>query len=137
MKKAVIILSVFSFITISCGQSSRKATKDNAGVLTNTETKDAFQSSIIQFVPESYSVLDTTSDDLNLDQYMDMIVVLKKNGEDTTSNVIDHPEKRPLLILSGQSDNTYTLARRNDNVVYCVDCGGMMGDPFTGIVLST
>jgi len=86
------------------------------------------------FVPEKYTALDTTSGDLNLDQYPDMIMV-QKNGEDTTSDVIEHPEKRPLLILIGQVDSTYKLAAKSDNAVYCIDCGGMMGDPFTNVVI--
>jgi hypothetical protein len=88
-----------------------------------------------QFIPQDYSMLDTASGDLNLDSYPDIILILKKNGEDTTSDVIEHPEKRPLLILTGQADGLYKLAARNDNAVYCVDCGGIMGDPYTGITI--
>lgn len=87
------------------------------------------------FVPVNYTALDTTSGDLNLDQYPDMIMVLKKNGEDTTSDVNEHPEKRPLLILIGQADRTYKFAAKSDNAVYCIDCGGIMGDPFMNIVI--
>jgi hypothetical protein len=86
------------------------------------------------FVPDGYTVLDTTSGDLNLHQFADMIMVLKKNGEDTTSDVNEHPEKRPLLILIGQADSTYKLAAKSDNAVYCIDCGGVMGDPFMNTV---
>jgi len=90
---------------------------------------------IKDFVPENYMVLDTVSGDLNLDDYNDMIMVLKKNDEEKTSDVIDNPEKRPLLILIGELNNKYKLAERNDNSVYCVDCGGMMGDPYMRTVI--
>jgi hypothetical protein len=30
---------------------------------------------------------------------------------------------------------TCTLAARTDNAVYCVDCGGTMGDPFMNLVI--
>lgn len=86
-----------------------------------------------QFIPKGYEALDLTKGDLNRDAYPDAILVLYKKGEEETSDVIDHPEKRPLLILTGQADKTYKLAARSDNAVYCVDCGGQMGDPFTGI----
>jgi hypothetical protein len=86
-------------------------------------------------VPKDYTILDTILGDLNLDSYADIIMLLKKDGEETTSDVIDNPEKRPLLILLGQADNTYKLAARNDNVVLCVDCGGMMGDPYQQVVI--
>lgn len=86
-----------------------------------------------QFVTTGYDVLDITYGDLNRDAYPDAIMVLYKIGEEKTSDVIDHPEKRPLLLLLGQADKTYKVAARSNNAVYCVDCGGQMGDPFTGI----
>lgn len=88
-----------------------------------------------EFIPENYSILDTASGYLNLDDKLDYILVLKKNGEDTLSDVIDHPEKRPLLILTSDANNKLQLAKRNDNVVYCVDCGGMMGDPYVCVTI--
>lgn len=87
------------------------------------------------FIPENYALLDSISGNLNWDDYNDMILVLKKNNEEQTSDVVDHPEKRPLLILIGEANNNYKLIERNDNSVYCVDCGGMMGDPYMRIVI--
>ncbi|OKS87455.1 hypothetical protein RG47T_2916 [Mucilaginibacter polytrichastri] len=88
-----------------------------------------------QFILKGYNVLDLTKGDLNKDAYPDAVMVLYKKGEEKTSDVIDHPEKRPLLVLIGQANNTYKLAAYSDNAVYCVDCGGQMGDPFTGITI--
>jgi hypothetical protein len=88
-----------------------------------------------RFIPKGYSALDLTKGNLNGDRYPDAIMVLYKIGEKELSDVIDHPEKRPLLILIGQPDQTYQLAARSDNAVYCIDCGGQMGDPFTAIVI--
>lgn len=93
------------------------------------------QNEIVSFVPEGYSLLDSASGDLNLDPYPDMLLILKKNGEDSTSDVVDHPEKRPLLILIGQADKQFKLAASNDNAVYCENCGGMMGDPYMVVVI--
>ena len=141
MRKTVIILSVLALVISGCGRNNRLKVLETKGEnsvvseTTNTEQNTNLSSSIIQFIPENYAVLDTTSGDLNLDQYMDMIVVLKKKGEDTISNAVEHPEKRPLLILLGQADNIYKLVAHNDNAVYCVDCGGMMRDPFMQIVI--
>jgi len=87
------------------------------------------------FIPKGYHALSLTKGDLNRDAYSDAILVLYKKGEEKTSDVINHPEKRPLLILTGQADKTYKLAARNDDAVYCVDCGRQMGDPFTGITI--
>jgi len=161
MFKQSILLGLF-FFAVSCGQNKRstelKSVSDSAVTPTETNIQDTvikqsdttnfkikheaynqdintLPPSLSQFVLEGYTAIDTTSGDLNLDQYSDIIMVLKKNGEDTSSNVIEHPEKRPMLILIGQADNTYKLVARNDNAVYCIDCGGMMGDPFMEVVI--
>ena len=86
-----------------------------------------------KYIPAGFEALNVTKGDLNRDAYPDFILVLKKKGEEKTSDVIDHPEKRPLLIFLGQADQSFKLAAKSNNSVYCVDCGGMMGDPFTGI----
>jgi hypothetical protein len=88
------------------------------------------------FVPKGYDVLDLTKGDLNRDAYPDAIMVLYKKGEEKIVNANDEPEKRPLLILVGQANKSYVLAAKNNNVVYCVSCGGQMGDPFTGITIN-
>lgn len=137
-----LILTLFS-----CNQNSRqeKTTAINIGAMTTTENtlkRESFKQKVdnlpdelSEFVPTDYSVLDTVSGDLNLDEIKDYILVLKKNGEDTLSNVIANPERRPLLILLRNKDNKLQLARKNYNTVYCIDCGGVMGDPFMGITI--
>ena len=104
------------------------------GVYAQSANKDSFKA-LSAYIPKGFTALDTSSGDLNHDQYPDMILVLKENGEDSTSDVIDHPTRRPLLVLIGHSGPGYKLAARNDNAVYCVDCGGVMGDPFTGVTV--
>lgn len=96
---------------------------------------DNFPNELLKFIPTNYSILDTLSGDLNLDKKMDYILVLKKEGEDTLSDVVNIPEKRPLLILLREESGKLKLVGRNDNTVYCFDCGGMMGDPYMGITI--
>jgi hypothetical protein len=86
-------------------------------------------------LPAGYAVLDAAQGDLNRDALPDWLVVLNKPDEAKTSDVVDHPTKRPLLVFVGGAGGTYTLAARSDNAVYCVDCGGMMGDPFQGLAI--
>lgn len=88
-----------------------------------------------KFIPEGYVLLDTATGDLNRDPYRDLVLIVRKSNEKETSDVVDHPEKRPLLLFLGQQDGTYKLAARNDKVVLCIDCGGIMGDPYTGITI--
>jgi hypothetical protein len=88
------------------------------------------------FIPTGYSVINISSGDANLDGLIDKILVLRKNTEQSTSNYVEgKPDKRPLLLLLGESKDTYKLIYRNDNVVYCIDCGGAFGDPFTGTTI--
>lgn len=113
--------------------------KDNAKPVasevepTTPDQKNPTEANISAFIPEGYLVLDSTSGYLNGDDYKDIVLVLNEPDEEETSDVIDHPTKRPLLILTGQQGGTYQLAARGDNAVYCIDCGGMMGDPFQGL----
>jgi len=111
-------------------------TKDykEAAEIKNIES-DTSEHSFTNFIPDGYTILASAIGDLNLDPYPDMLLVLKKKGEDSIANDVDHTVKRPLLILIGQANESFTLAARNDNVVYCVNCGGMMGDPYIGIVI--
>ena len=95
----------------------------------------ALPAAIRRALPAGYAVLDAAQGDLNRDALPDWLVVLHRPDEHKTSNVVDHPTKRPLLVFVGGAGGTYTLAARSDNAVYCVDCGGMMGDPFTGLAI--
>ena len=86
-------------------------------------------------LPAGYAVLAAEPGDLNRDALPDWLVVLNKPDEQQTSDVVARPTKRPLLLFVGGAGGTYTLAARSDNAVYCVDCGGMMGDPFMGLTI--
>ncbi|TRX36952.1 hypothetical protein FNW52_06855 [Flavobacterium sp. ZT3R18] len=88
-----------------------------------------------KFIHEGFTAISSTSGDLNKDHYLDYILVLKKNDEATVIHDDDSPSKRPLLILLGLADKTFTLAAKSENAVYCIDCGGMMGDPFVEVVI--
>tara|TARA_B110000046_G_scaffold118107_1_gene124925 strand:+ start:665 stop:1585 length:921 start_codon:yes stop_codon:yes gene_type:complete len=90
----------------------------------------------IKIVPKNYSILDTVSGDLNRDEFLDYILVLKKNNEENTSNFMDDKQElRPLILLVGNSKNELTKVGQNDTTVLCYDCGGAMGDPYTGITI--
>lgn len=59
--------------------------------------------------------------DLNGDGTQDYVLVLEHN---------DDEGNRSLLIVTRGKDGKLTLAKRNDKIVACRACGGMMGDPF-------
>ncbi len=131
----ILSLGITTLLLISGQILSQTTTNVGLKNIDLTKTTERLKTYILTFVPKDYSILDTATGNLNLDEYPDMILVLKKNGEERTSNVVDHPEKRPLIILVGQPDGTFKLVARNDNTVYCIDCGGMMGDPYQGITI--
>lgn len=91
--------------------------------------------SLSAFIPTGYSMLDSASGDLNRDQRPDLILVLKRDDEATTSDDIAHPAKRLLLILIRDSNNQLQQVKRSDNTVYCFHCGGAMGDPYMGVTI--
>lgn len=99
------------------------------------EPAPALPVAIRRVLPGGYAVLGMAKGDLNHDALPDWLVVLHRPDEQKTSDVIDHPTKRPLLVFVGGAGGTYALAARSDNAVYCVDCGGIMGDPFMGLAI--
>lgn len=138
----LLLLMIF-LVLFTCDRKPKENTKEK--IIVDSETyqilkpkekrKKKLPKDISKFIPDSYAILDAVYGDLNLDKKEDLILVLKKNGEDTLSDVVDNPEKRPLLILLSDMDNKLHLVKRNDNTVYCIDCGGMMGDPYMGITI--
>lgn len=75
-------------------------------------------------------MLDSFSGDLTKDAYKDLVLILQhKNDSDTTIM------NRPLLLLKGDGKGLYTLIAKNDSLVLCRICGGMMGDPYQAIAI--
>lgn len=119
-KKADFISERISFLIVHYSQS---------------ESTVNYKNQILKFVPKNFEILDTIKGNLNNDSFDDYVLVLKKKNEETTSNYGDNkPEKRPLLILIGNSDNNLELKARNNNAVLCIDCSGAIhGDSYVGV----
>lgn len=90
----------------------------------------AQESKLKSFIPEGYKILDSTKCDLNQDGFTDYIVILKNDKETVESEM-----KRPLLIIEGNKTGTLKMVAKNDDVVLCFDCGGIFGDPYSGITV--
>jgi hypothetical protein len=82
------------------------------------------------FIPKGFTLLDSASGDINEDGFTDLILILKNHTEVEMSDTT-----RPLLILQGSKNKTYTLIARNDHVVLCQACGGVFGDPYASLVV--
>jgi hypothetical protein len=84
-----------------------------------------------QFVLKGYEMLDYITGDLNGDKRPDAVLILKVQGEDTLMDT-DFSVKRPLILLLRGSNGKLSLAKRNDNMMLCRQCGGAFGDPYAG-----
>ena len=85
------------------------------------------------FVEQRTKPIALESADLNGDGLQDYILVLERENP-SIKDENDFPKnQRPLLILVRGADNKLTAAKRNELIVMCSQCGGMMGDPFAGV----
>jgi hypothetical protein len=84
------------------------------------------------FVAADTKPIEYKSADLNGDGKMDHILVLA-NTRVAADEEHNDESKRPLLIIITGADGKLTEAARNELVVGCAGCGGMMGDPFEGV----
>ena len=102
-----------------------------------TETKETVDTlkELQSLILPGYEILGHRYGDLNKDELTtDLILILKKSDEAETSD-IDSPTLRPLLVFCRQKDGSLQQKARNDNTVLCVNCGGIFGDPYSGIAI--
>jgi hypothetical protein len=90
------------------------------------------QQAIQAFIPAGYSILDSSTVDLNLDQLKDCLLILK----DSSFEAAHEEHIRPMLLLMGDAQGKFSPWMQNDSVVLCSACGGMMGDPYLGMDVS-
>jgi hypothetical protein len=69
---------------------------------------------------------------LNGDSREDFILVLEKGNPVKDENGFPI-NQRPFLILLRGADGKLTLAKRNERIIMCSECGGIFGDPFEGV----
>ena len=78
----------------------------------------------------SWSIIDTMTGDLNRDEYLDLLIVLR-----LVEKFVPDDEPRSLMIYTGNGDGSFTLAAESDAVVMCESCGGVYGDPYDGLAI--
>jgi len=72
--------------------------------------------------------------DLDRDGRKDWLLVLEyAKPRIDPADRFEEEGPRALLLLRRGADGRLVMAARNDYVVYCRGCGGMMGDPFQGL----
>lgn len=139
MKKLILFLILIFNLNLAFSQQKTSSKTTNKPVKkhdTFNEVIKITNQKLKSFIPKGYQAIIEERGDLNLDKIEDCILVLRKATEETTSNMEEgKPDKRPLLLLLGQKDGNYKLAYKNENAAYCIDCGGLFGDPFNAIVI--
>lgn len=97
------------------------------------EMKCADDSLWTTFIPAGYEILDTLSCNLNLDAYDDKLLLLKAVAEnDLIQKKVEAPP-RLLLLLTGSASGRFSLAVKSSKALMCVSCGGVVGDPYSGV----
>jgi hypothetical protein len=86
--------------------------------------------SLKEIIPTDFTILDSTTGDIDKDGFIDLVLILKNNYEKLNTDTT-----RPLLLLQGNKAGQYKLIARNDSVVLCMGCGGVHGDPYQGITI--
>src|ERR1043166_175155 len=88
---------------------------------------------VLTFVESGTRAIALEKSDRNGDGKGDFILGLEK--EKPAKDADDFPVgQRPLLILLRGADGKLKLAKRNERIVMCSQCGGVFGDPFEGVI---
>ena len=88
------------------------------------------------FVEQGTKPIALESADLNGDGLKDYILVLERENPPSKDEYGFPKNQRPLLILVRDANNKLSAAKRNELIVMCSECGGMMGDPFVGVTVA-
>lgn len=88
---------------------------------------------VAPFVEKGKTVIAFETADLNGDGFADYLIVVERAKADPGKAGDD--DKRTLLILTANNNGDLKLAASNDKVVYCRSCGGVFGDPFSGVTV--
>lgn len=96
------------------------------------------RSELLPFIPAGYDTIAASYGDINGDKRSDVLLALKNKSEDIEPGQSQDFDsliniKRPLLLLLRKPDGRLQLLHRNDNIIFCKACGGIMGDSFEGV----
>ena len=85
----------------------------------------------LKYIAKGKEPYDTFIGDLNLDKYLDLVLVSRDIDEDSLK-YLNGDLTRELLVFLGAENNKYKFLFKNSTAIPCVNCCGM-SDPFNGI----
>jgi hypothetical protein len=89
---------------------------------------------VLPFIDAGNKAIAIEKADLNGDGLQDYLVVFQEASTDPDDL---ESSDRPFVILTRSKSGQLVLAARNDKAVLCGGCGGVRGDPFVRIDVST
>lgn len=94
-------------------------------------------STLQAFIPAGYDTIETVEGDLNKDNVIDYAMALASVKEENYNPAEDTTElpARILVVVFGQKQG-YKLAAKTDKAIMCKQCGGVFGDPFSGLSIT-
>lgn len=81
---------------------------------------------IARFIPDDTTISMEKRGDLDGDGDQDVLLALQKKAQAEST-------PRALVILRGAADGSFEKVIENPDAILCQSCGGMMGDPLSGI----
>lgn len=154
MKKTFVpiigLLFLFSFVACNSQTQAPTAAPNNnnndlsankrqlsiRALPSSTANFDSLPPNLAAYLPNTnQTLIDYYQTNLNTDQLPDLLLVMQQ-PTDTTKTETEQEGKRQLYVLLQQSNKQYKVAAQNDKVVYCQNCGGVMNDPYMGIIIN-
>lgn len=93
-------------------------------------------SELKRFIPPGTRLLDFAAADLNGDNLRDYIFVTEEQEKGKGATDAEEERQRTLFIAVRSKDGALKVVKKNDNIIFCSTCGGVMGDPYAGIEAS-
>lgn len=85
------------------------------------------------FFPKDHVVEDFKLGYINADTLIDIAVVLKHKNELIQDSINIKERNRPLIIFLQTPKKSFTKFKTADSLILCQICGGMFGDPYSGM----
>jgi hypothetical protein len=83
------------------------------------------------FIPKGFEMLSLYKGDINNDKLVDYVLVCKSKKEGEDGGL-----PRPIFLILQDASKKYKVVKKSEKIIMCAGCGGMMGDPFSGIEIN-